>query len=129
MTPLLKRSMAATFLVAAIGLGGCASDDATSTDATTGDDSATTVAEVTIDTFIFSPDPLEVEAGTTVTFENLDDTTHTVTAGTRDEPADDFDHDLAQGESVDVTFDEPGTHPYFCAIHSGEGMTGEIVVQ
>jgi plastocyanin len=88
------------------------------------------VIDVTIDTFQFSPDPLEVEAGTTVRFTNEDPTTHTVTAGTREEPEPDrFDEPLAEDASTDITFDEPGRFPYFCKIHSGPGMTGEVVVE
>ena len=88
------------------------------------------VVDVTIDTFQFSPDPLEVEAGTTVRFTNEDPTTHTVTAGTREQPEPDrFDEPLAEDASTEITFDEPGRFPYFCKIHSGPGMTGEVVVE
>ena len=88
------------------------------------------VVDVTIDTFQFSPDPLEVEAGTTVRFTNADPTTHTVTAGTREAPEPErFDESLAEGADAEITFDEPGRFPYFCMIHSGPGMTGEVVVE
>ena len=94
-----------------------------------GGDGGADVVEVTIHTFQFSPDPLEVPAGTTVRFTNEDPTTHTVTAGTRDEPDPDrFDEPLAEGESAEITFDERGRVPYFCRIHSGPGMTAEVVV-
>ena len=94
-----------------------------------GGDGGGDVVEVTIDTFKFSPDPLEVEAGTTVRFVNADPTTHTVTAGTRDEPEPDrFDEQLPEASSAEITFDEAGRYPYFCSIHSGAGMTGEVVV-
>jgi plastocyanin len=87
------------------------------------------VVDVTIDTFQFAPDPLEVEAGTTVRFTNEDPTTHTVTAGTRDDPEPDrFDERLPEDGSADITFDQPGRFPYFCMIHNGPGMTGEVVV-
>jgi plastocyanin len=107
-------------VLAAIALSGCGGD---------GDAETSGVVDVTIDTFQFSPDPLEVEAGTTVRFTNEDPTTHTVTAGTRDEPDPDrFDEPLAEGESAEITFDERGRVPYFCRIHSGPGMTAEVVV-
>ena len=121
--------------VVAIALSGCGGDGNDDADATTTTEPAATadasrVVDVTIDTFQFAPDPLEVEAGTTVRFTNEDPTTHTVTAGTRDDPEPDrFDEPLAEGESTEITFDEPGRFPYFCDIHSGPGMTGEVVVE
>lgn len=85
--------------------------------------------EVTIETFQFSPDPLDVPAGTTVRFTNEDPTTHTVTSGTREEPSPDrFDESLPEGATAEITFDEAGRFPYFCEIHSGPGMTGEVIV-
>ena len=88
------------------------------------------VVDVTIDTFQFSPDPLEVEAGTTVRFTNEDPTTHTVTAGTRDKPDPDrFNESLPVGKSAEVTFDHHGRFPYFCMLHNGPGMTAVVVVQ
>ena len=87
------------------------------------------VVDVTINTFQFAPNPVEVQAGTVVRFVNEDPTTHTVTAGTRDDPEPDrFDERLAEDGTAEVTFDDPGRYPYFCAIHSGPGMTGEVVV-
>ncbi len=35
-----------------------------------------------------------------------------------------FDDPLAQGDQFTVTFDTPGTHNYFCGIHTS--MTGTI---
>jgi plastocyanin len=89
-----------------------------------------TTAAVTVATFAFAPDPLEVEAGTTITFTNEDATDHTVTAGTREAPEPDvFDGPLPeQGATFEVTLDEPGTYDYFCQIHDGPGMTAQIVV-
>lgn len=85
---------------------------------------------VAIETFMFSPDPVTVTAGTAVAFENLDSTTHTVTAGTRDAPEPDlFDAELGPGDSTAWTQADPGTYEYFCALHSGPGMTGQIIVE
>jgi plastocyanin len=68
---------------------------------------------VTISGFAFSPAALTIEAGTTVTWTNQDSATHTATA-------DDGSFDtgnIAQGQSVSITFDTPGTFAYHCAIH------------
>ncbi|MBW3665273.1 MAG: cupredoxin domain-containing protein [Actinobacteria bacterium] len=76
----------------------------------------------------FSPPRLEVSAGTTVTFANLDPVPHTVTAGTPDAPvAATFDEDLAADETVTITFDEAGEVAYFCVVHPG-AMQATIVV-
>lgn len=85
---------------------------------------------VFINTFIFRPDPITVPAGTTVTWIQNDSTTHTVTSGDRDAGPDGlFDASLAKGETFEHTFDEPGTYDYFCSLHSGPGMTGQVIVE
>jgi plastocyanin len=76
----------------------------------------------------FSPPTLTVPAGTTVTWTNADQAAHTVTA-------DDGSFDagfIAAGQTVSLTFDTPGTYPYYCIPHGapgGAGMAGVIVVQ
>jgi plastocyanin len=83
---------------------------------------ASTESEVTIESFTFSPETLEIAAGTTVTWTNNDEAMHTATAddGSFDTGA------INQGESASVTFDEPGTYTYTCTFHPG--MKGTIVV-
>lgn len=84
--------------------------------------------QVLIKTFIFRPDPMTVSVGTTVTFTNLDDILHTVTAGERGAPTGAFDGQLDGIDSTfTFTFDEPGTYAYHCSIHPG--MDAEIVVR
>ena len=78
---------------------------------------------VNIENFAFVPATIEIEVGTTVTWENHDTAPHTATAddGT-------FDSDeLAQGETFSYTFDQPGEFPYFCEIHPN--MTGTVIVR
>lgn len=138
----MRRSLTAYALVATMTVlpltacGDNGDDDAGTTTTTVGDPADSTsapdadVVEVTIRTFQFDPDPLRVPAGTTVRFTNEDPTTHTVTAGTRDAPAPEvFDESLGEGDSTEITFDEPGSQPYFCEIHQGPGMTGEVIVE
>jgi plastocyanin len=82
---------------------------------------------VAIKTFQFSPNPLEVAAGTTVTWTNQDDIDHTVTAGTPERPEGLFDGSLdGEGATFNFTFDDPGTYPYFCSIHPS--MLGQVRV-
>jgi plastocyanin len=148
------RHLVALAIVAALALGACSSDqdpavssgDATTTTAdgnetdATDDPGADTGAipepgpgeggTVFINTFIYRPDPLTVPAGTTVTWIQNDSTVHTVTSGTREAGPDGmFDASLDKGEEFSFTFDEPGTYDYFCTLHSGPGMTGEVIVE
>jgi plastocyanin len=79
-------------------------------------------AAVDIVDFAFDASSITVEVGSTVTWTNAGDATHTVTA---DDGA--FDSgDVASGETYSFTFDEPGTYTYFCSIHPD--MVGEVIV-
>ncbi len=80
------------------------------------------VAELTIKGFAFAPPTLTVTADTTLIWTNLDLVGHTVTSvhGL-------FASSLLQnGETFELTLDEPGTYAYFCAVHPT--MTGTIEV-
>ena len=77
---------------------------------------------VTIEAYAFRPTTLSVPAETVVTFENADDTTHSITASDasfRSSP-------LASGGKFQVTFKKPGTFTYFCGFHPF--MEGRVVV-
>ena len=89
---------------------------------------AGTEQSVTIQTFQFKPTPIEVPAGTRVSFTNQDDTTHTVTSGTPESPDGKFSHRL-EGKGATATVDptKPGVYPYFCERH--RSMRGEIRVK
>ncbi|MDE1765648.1 MAG: cupredoxin domain-containing protein [Thaumarchaeota archaeon] len=77
----------------------------------------------------FTPDVLNIKAGTTVTFVNTDGNTHTVTSvkpGTTDADGT-FDSGLIKaGKTFTFTFNKPGTYQYICMIHTH--MHGTIVV-
>lgn len=81
-------------------------------------------ADTTIQVADFSfPATTTIQAGDTVTWTNSSGATHTATA-------DDGSFDtgnFADGASASVTFNEAGSFPYHCAIHSS--MTGTIVVE
>jgi plastocyanin len=82
---------------------------------------------VTVQVFQFTPSPVTVKAGTTVTWVNRDDIQHTVTAGVPESPTGKFDLKLAGGgATASATFAEAGAYPYFCARH--RSMRGEIRV-
>jgi plastocyanin len=76
----------------------------------------------------YLPYSLEVRVGDTVSWSNDDTAAHTVTAGSSaDGLSGVFDSSLFMaGNTFEFTFDEAGTHPYFCMVHPW--MTGEINV-
>lgn len=89
----------------------------------------TTAAEVdgsavTIKSFAFNPNPIEVPVGGTVTWTNDDNVPHTATG---------LDRALLQsgaipfGESFTQEFDSAGSFDYFCEFHPN--MKGTIVVE
>jgi plastocyanin len=79
--------------------------------------------QVIIDNFVYSPVPLTVKVGTTVTWINHDDIPHTVesTQGKFKSAALDTD------DKFEFHFTEAGEYPFYCRIHPK--MAGKIVVQ
>ena len=110
MKTLLTAAAAAT-LLAASGCGGGTDEPA-----------AAAVKTVNVKVFSFGPDPLEVKAGTKVTWKNQDSTTHNVVGKG-------FKGDLPEGGSYSHTFAKAGTYSYVCSLHSGPGMKAKVVVQ
>jgi amicyanin len=84
---------------------------------------ATTGTVVKIDNFTFSPSPLKVKIGTTVTWTNQDDIPHTVVATDKAFKSSALDTD----DSYSFTFATVGTYEYFCSLHPH--MTGKIEVE
>jgi plastocyanin len=92
-------------------------------------------ADVTIKNFSFSPTPLTIAQGDTVTWHWAGpDTNHSVTADPNQ--ADSWDSDPAgpptsadhlPGSTFDHTFNTPGTFTYLCKVHSS--MTGKVIVR
>lgn len=77
----------------------------------------------------FTPDSIEVEVGTTVTWVNESSLTHTVTSGTNGQHDGKFDSgNVSPGEEYSYKFDEVGEYPYYCIPHVNNGMTGIVTV-
>jgi nitrite reductase (NO-forming) len=81
----------------------------------------------------FSPNPINVKVGGTVTWTNKDNQAHTVVSGTGSadpKKGTVFDSGLTTliqpGKSFSHTFTTAGTIPYFCEIHPA--MVGKITV-
>lgn len=84
--------------------------------------------EVGIRIFAYKPLSLTVAKGTTVTWSNGDEVTHTVTSGAPGKKEARFAGRLeGKGAAYRHTFAEAGTYTYFCERH--QAMTGEIVVK
>jgi plastocyanin len=84
---------------------------------------AATPARIDIGEFRYAPALLTVAPGTTVTWTNHDEETHTVTAsGGAFASA-----GLESGESFAQTFASPGTYTYFCSLHPY--MRATVVVE
>lgn len=84
----------------------------------------------------WQPANVTIAPGGTVTFKIVGATPHPVGSGSQP-PNDDgrFDTSGCQidnlskdGASCTVTFDKPGTYPYFCTLHYTAGMVGTITV-
>jgi plastocyanin len=74
-------------------------------------------------TTAYSPDPLNISVGTTVTWVNNDTTTHDSTAVNRSFAT----GSIAPGRSASHQFQSAGRFDYYCTIHPG--MVGTVTVQ
>jgi plastocyanin len=126
-----------------VALGACSSDDSGSSASDSRSGTSSSAADgrgddaVDIELVAYEPARLTVDAGTTVTWRQLDPGSHTVTSGTVAQGTGDVTSspdgkfasgELATDETFEFAFDEPGTYPYFCEIHPAT-MRGEITVR
>ena len=98
--------------VAALTAGALASQGAPAAD-----------TKVQIDQYAFLPQRITVKPGTTVTWTNDDDDSHTVASSAKLFKSGPLD----TGDKFSFTFTTPGTYAYFCSVHPQ--MTGTIVVE
>ncbi|MSQ06425.1 MAG: hypothetical protein EXR54_04295 [Dehalococcoidia bacterium] len=76
----------------------------------------------------FALESFTVPVGAKVVWTNRDAARHTTTAGTPGGLAGAWDsEDLEQGNQFTFTFNQAGTFPYRCRIHSS--MTGTVTVR
>ena len=112
----MHRAVSVALLAAAL-LGvaaGCGSS---------GDSTPVATTKVTMaKSYRFDPEKIEVDAGSSVTWTNEDNFTHTVQVDGQD------DHKVDRGKSFSITFDKPGTYHYVCTLHSRD-MDGEVIVR
>jgi plastocyanin len=95
-------------------------------------------AEVQAIDTAFRPEGITVTAGTKVTWTQVGDQPHSVSANddTFDSAPDcgplDVERCDQEGDTFSFTFEEPGEYPYYCRVHglpSGRGMTGTVTVE
>ena len=110
---------------------GNATNATTTTGATSGNTISTSVSIVpdasNLTTNAFSPNPIQVSVGTTVTWTNNDAEPHTVNAGENATPSGLFDSYIPPAGTFQHTFTEPGEYPYFCILHPNMVGTVEVV--
>jgi len=77
----------------------------------------------------YDPQVIDVTVGTTVVWENLDNTVHTVTSGKPPTDADGvFDSEMmVAGAKYEFTFTTPGNQEYYCTFHPW--MVGTVNVE
>ena len=111
----MRKFLLPAVAAAAVFAAGCASSGESS------EPVATTEVQM-VKSYRFDPKVIEIKAGDTVTWTNEDNFTHTVEVEGQE------DHEVGKGESVEITFDEPGTYDYVCTLHS-QDMDGTVIVK
>src|SRR5574337_910530 len=115
-------------LVAILGVAPAFGQTANEIDIATGAGASANAAGVATNN-CFTPNPLTVAPGTTVTWKNTDTLMHVVCSG---KPSDYqcgqvFEEDsLKTGKTFQFTFADAGTYDYFCSVHPW--MTGQVIV-
>ena len=79
-------------------------------------------AEIIVDNFTFSPVPLMVKVGTTVTWVNHDDIPHSIVCPALKIKS----HPMDSDETFAYRFEQEGTFDYICGLHPH--MHGQVVV-
>ncbi len=86
-------------------------------------------ANVSVIDFAFQPQTVTINAGDTVIWTLNGDAPHTVTSGPGCTPDGMFNSGTLGSAPFSITFNTPGTYPYFCSFHcSSFGMTGTVIV-
>lgn len=135
----LKLLLASALVLLAFSFAACGGDE--KSDTATGDESAAATspasggnaaapsgeavraAKVEIVDFAYDPNPVTIQVGGKVTWQNEDAAPHTATA-------DDGSFDtgtIEEGKIKSETFKQVGTYSYFCEIHPAMHGTVEVV--
>jgi len=87
-------------------------------------------AQVSMQNIQFSPKDLSVKTGETITFTNDEAVPHDVhkTSGPGKDFASGPTGGMQEGDTFELTLDQPGTYEYVCDVHA-PGMAGAITVK
>ncbi|GKS60651.1 hypothetical protein YTPLAS21_01090 [Candidatus Nitrosocosmicus sp.] len=92
-------------------------------DQVTGGDSGNSIPAVILGLYedrSYSPNPITIERGQTVTWYNGDTISHSVTSGQGDDEdaGEEFDSKaIIPNQSYSITFEDSGEYPYYCFYH------------
>ena len=78
----------------------------------------------------YSPNPITIERGQTITWYNGDTISHTVTSGqdNDEDVGQEFDSEaIIPNQYYSTTFDDSGEYPFYCFYHPS--MVGEVIVE
>lgn len=76
----------------------------------------------------YDPENIDVTIGTTIVWDNTDNTVHTVTSGLAPEADGMFDSSImSAGDIFEFTFTDAGTYDYYCTVHPW--MVGTVNVE
>lgn len=124
-----RSSLAGAAMLAAISLTGCSSNSSTvggpePTAAATNVASTAAGTSLSISSFTYSPSPITVAPGTTLSVKNNDDPEHTVTSDTDGLFLAD---EIRSGKTVSFKAPtKPGTYTFHCEYHAN--MHGTLIV-
>ena len=121
-------------LLTALALSTTFSGFVTSVSAQGGSNVSIVLGAATMTDKAFSPNPMNVKGGDTVTWTNDDSQAHTVTSGNDSDPdkgkvfdsSPNFNPLLAPKQTFQHEFTTAGDFPYFCQLHPT--MIGKVVV-
>ena len=112
------RARNALAALACLALIGCSSPAGAATSA-----APARTSQVDLPTsYKFEPASIQIAPGTTVSWTNHDNFTHTVQVQGQSEV-----HSMRPGETAEITFASPGTYSYVCTLHT-QNMKGTIQV-
>ena len=137
----MTKLLALILACLALGLVACGGDDeesdgggggasTTEQPADTGGGGGGGGAEVAMESVQFNPKDVSVNAGDTITFTNNEAVPHDVHKSSG--PGEDFasgpSGGMQEGDTFELTLDEPGKYEYVCDVHA-PGMSGTITVK
>jgi plastocyanin len=125
--PAMNRTLSTLVLTGAVAFAAsCGSSNSNPPTSPTPTNTSTAVTVVsgarTLGSNAYSPNPVTITHGGTVTWTNMDTIAHTATSDSGV-----FNGSLPAGGQFSYTFPNAGTYTYHCTIHPG--MVASVVVQ